>query len=260
MQFLYPSDYFKATQIDEQYRDEARAFKEAGFSVATLAQDRDIDGKSINGLKQNEAVCYRGWMLTAQDYEALARAVKDHGAELATPLSQYLQAHYIPNWYPRVKEWTAETLFFPPDADLTAELSGVAWEGFFLKDYVKSLKTSVGSVVRKLDDIAAVVSEMKKFRGTIEGGFSVRRLEDYDDGSERRYFVYQGVPYSGDNSEIPLAVCECVDRMESPFFSVDTAYRSDGVLRIIEIGDGQVSDTVGWSIQNFVNIFCQRMA
>jgi ATP-grasp domain, R2K clade family 3 len=45
------------------------------------------------------------------------------------------------------------------------------------------------------------------------------------------------------------------ETIASPFFSVDVARRVDGVERIVEIGDGQVSDLVGWSVERFVNIW-----
>jgi hypothetical protein len=41
----------------------------------------------------------------------------------------------------------------------------------------------------------------------------------------------------------------------SPFFSVDVALREDGVARIVEIGDGQVSDLVGWSPERFAEMW-----
>jgi hypothetical protein len=39
------------------------------------------------------------------------------------------------------------------------------------------------------------------------------------------------------------------------FYSVDIVERNDGVLRIVEIGNGQVSDLVGWTPEQFVSIF-----
>jgi hypothetical protein len=63
------------------------------------------------------------------------------------------------------------------------------WERFFIKDHVKSLKRSVGSIIEDPEQIETVVSEMEKYRGGIEGGLCIRRLEDFITGSERRYFV-----------------------------------------------------------------------
>ena len=40
-----------------------------------------------------------------------------------------------------------------------------------------------------------------------------------------------------------------------PFFSVDVATRADGILRVVEIGDGQVSDLVGWESARFAELW-----
>jgi hypothetical protein len=54
---------------------------------------------------------------------------------------------------------------------------------------------------------------------------------------------------------IPVPVTFCADTIPSQFFSVDIARRADGVERIVEIGDGQVSDLVGWSVERFIDIW-----
>ena len=46
---------------------------------------------------------------------------------------------------------------------------------------------------------------------------------------------------------IPDLVRTCAERIPSKFFSVDIVRRRDGELRVVEVGDGQVSDLVGWS-------------
>jgi hypothetical protein len=53
---------------------------------------------------------------------------------------------------------------------------------------------------------------------------------------------------------IPAAVSVAAQRVASPFFSVDVAERSDGTLRIIELGDGQVSDRKHWPTARFVQM------
>ena len=106
--------------------------------------------------------------------------------------------------------------------------------------------------------ITEVLAEMQKYRGEIEGGICVRRVEDLLPETERRYFVLQGIPHSPEPSvEIPEVVCRCAERIPSKFFSVDAATRSDGVLRVVEIGDGQVSDLTGWSAERFAEMWKQ---
>jgi hypothetical protein len=103
-----------------------------------------------------------------------------------------------------------------------------------------------------------VVAELKSYRGDIEGGVCVRRVEDFLPETERRYFVIAGRPFSPDGGgEVPDIVSVCAARVPSPFFSVDVVRRRDGVLRVVEVGDGQVSDLVGWSPAAFAAIWRQ---
>ncbi len=198
-------------------------------------------------------VVYRGWMLTYGDYVNLAASVERAGGSCFTSPEQYVATHHLPNWYPIIKDYTPETVFFDTDADLVSELRRLGWGKFFIKDYVKSLKTSVGSIIGDPEQIEAVVSEMEKYRGFIEGGLCIRRVEDFITGSERRYFVLNRSPYAAEpGAAIPDPVICCAEAIASPFFSVDVARRADGVDRIVEIGDGQVSDLVGWPVERFV--------
>jgi hypothetical protein len=211
-------------------------------------------------LEPGARVVYRGWMLTLDDYRTLAESVERFGGSCATSPDQYAATHYLPNWYNLVKDLTPpETVFFDADADLVDGVGQLGWGRYFVKDHVKSLKTSVGSIVECPDQIATVVSEMKKYRGLIEGGLCIRRVEDFIDGTEQRYFVLNQIPYSSErDAAIPEPVSYCAAAISSPFFSVDVARRSDGVDRvdrIVEVGDGQVSDLVGWSASRFVEMW-----
>ena len=193
-------------------------------------------------------------MLSPTEYEALLRLIESDGARPLTSLEMYLSCHYLPNWYPLIVEFTAETRIFPRDSDVARELKALTWGKFFIKYYVKSLKTSVGSVISKPQEISVVLGEMEKFRGAIEGGVCVRRFEDFIPNSEKRYFVLGSNPNASSGIS-PDVVFECARRIESPFFSVDVAERTDGVLRVVEIGDGQVSDLVGWDPRRFAELW-----
>jgi len=193
----------------------------------------------------------RGWMLTPDAYATLVRHLRDKGAvELTTP-EQYRRCHHLPEWYPLLVANTSETVVLAADADFSQALAGLQWPGYFIEDYVKSLNTGVGSLVDNPEDIAPLIAVMRQYRGQIEGGICVRRREDYREETERRYFVVKGEPYSADG-EVPALVSECARLIDSPFFSVDVVLRSDGVLRIVELGDGQVSDRKEWSVEGFV--------
>ncbi|HYE72944.1 MAG TPA: ATP-grasp domain-containing protein, partial [Blastocatellia bacterium] len=201
-------------------------------------------------------VAYRGWMLSPTEYDNFILSVKATGGTPLTSTDQYLATHYLPNWYKVIADLTPETVILPLDEDWTSELAKLGWSKFFVKDYVKSLKTSVGSLIERPEDIHTVAAEMEKYRGTIEGGLCIRRVEDFMPETEQRYFVLNNKPFSADpQAMIPDIVFKCGERIDSKFFSVDVVRRLDGQLRIVEIGDGQVSDLVGWTIERFVDIW-----
>lgn len=262
MHFLFPCHPLQPREPDELFQPQAAALREQGVSVSVFAEELlqpDEPGESIHlqarpRIPPGVTVVYRGWMLDPTGYRNLVAGIEDAGAQPLTSLAEYLACHYLPNWYPFLAEWTAETCVYPADANLEIELARLGWGRFFLKDFVKSLKTSLGSVVVDPVQAARVIDEMRRLRGTIEGGICVRRFESFVPGSEQRFFVLRGVPHAASGA-IPDLVHACTRRIESPFFSVDVALRADGVPRIVEIGDGQVSDLVGWTAAAFAALW-----
>ncbi len=245
---------------DEMFREEAQAVMAAGRNVHLIDTEALILGPACirPPLDPEARVVYRGWMLTHGEYANLAASVERAGGSCFTSPDQYAATHYLPNWYAVLKDYTPETVFLDTDADLVRELQRLGWERFFVKDHVKSLKTSVGSIFEDPEQIETVVSEMEKYRGFIEGGLCIRRVEDLIAGSERRYFVLNRTPYVAEpGAAVPEPVAFCAGAIASPFFSVDIARRADDIERIVEIGDGQVSDLVGWSVERFVEIWSE---
>jgi hypothetical protein len=248
----------RPTAVDDMFADQLTALRDAGFSASVCPDSVIQQGKSLRDVPVGATVVYRGWMLNAIQYSRLAEAIVLASATPITPPGSYLATHHLPNWYPLITEFTPETRVLPVNADLPAELRALRWDGFFIKDYVKSLKTSRGSIIRDPSEIAAVVAEMEQFRGEIEGGLCVRRVEPFVADTERRYFVLDGTPYSATGEPPPGMVDRIVPRISSAFFSVDVIRREDGAERIVEIGDGQVSDLVGWTANAFAAMWVAR--
>lgn len=257
MRILYASDYFKQQQPDEMYVPEAARFAEYGFEISTINIDALHDSKPLPPIPTDSSVLYRGWMLNEPDYRYLVGVIEATGGEPITNLETYLLTHHIPNWCNLIEDLTPETVVLPLGSDFELELKNLGWESFFVKDYVKSLKTSIGSMNSDPSQIITFIEEMEKFRGEIKGGICVRRVEVLEDGTEKRYFVINGEAHGSDGRAVPEIVVDCAARIQSPFFSVDVAMRSDGVERVVEIGDGQVSDLVGWQIDRFVDLWCE---
>jgi hypothetical protein len=246
--FVFPRDSAEPSRPEETFADQWSALTGVGFS-ASLCSDAVFAGtKPLRNIPPGSVVVYRGWMVSGEEYSALARAIEQHGAKAFTSPQEYLATHHLPNWYPLLADITPETRVFSADADIVAELRALDWAAYFLKDYVKSLKTARGSIVHDPAEAPAVLAEMREYRGEIEGGICVRRVEDFIPGSEQRYFILHGDGHAAsEGATIPDVVRMCAERIPSKFFSVDVACRRDGALRVVEVGDGQVSDLVGWS-------------
>ena len=256
MNFVYPADMLKPRLPDEMFREEADVLKENGHPISLLDPDTLSIRAIPSSIEQGTKVLYRGWMVKPAEYQALVHSIEQHGRKAYTSLDQYLSAHYLPNWYPLLAEMTPETIILDPAADLVSALKQLGWSRFFVKDYVKSLKTAGGSIADRPEDIERVVTEMQKYRGEIEGGLCVRNYEDFMPNSEVRFFVIDGMCFGADpEAAIPPIVQEAALRLSSPFFNVDMAVRADGKARIVEVGDGQVSDLVGWTVQRFAELW-----
>jgi ATP-grasp domain, R2K clade family 3 len=256
MRILYPDDPLDQRMPDALFLPEHDAARARGFEASIFSFEEFERGRFTlrPPARPGETVLYRGWMLNLDGYARLTDALAPMSVRMTTSLESYGAAHHLPRWYPLVKELTAETLIFESDADFGTALAQLNWPGYFVKDYVKSLTTGAGSLVAAPENVAHVVSQLKKYRGEIEGGVCIRRREEYLADSERRYFVARGQAFSSDATPVPAIVQSCASRVASPFFSVDVARRLDGELRIIEIGDGQVSDRKEWSAPRFVEV------
>lgn len=258
MIFLFPNDIFNPQQPDLAYRDRFLAFKDAGLKIALIEIEslNNEQTKVFPDLSPQDIVIYLGWMLSSSDYLSLVKIIKKNGAIPFTSHQEYLHTHYLPNWYPLIREFTPETKIYDTEEEIEIKLEKLNWQSYFIKDYVKSLKTSVGSIINNPQDINVVLAEMKKYRGTIEGGICVRRVENFIPESEQRYFVINHQVFASHcDRQIPDIVIECSQRIESNFFSIDLIDSQDGTQRIVEVGDGQVSDLVGWSIERYLEIW-----
>jgi hypothetical protein len=261
LHFLFPSDPLDPKRIDEAFSDQAAAFIKYGIGHSLV---NTMEAKFHGRIPEDSTVVYRGWMLTPEEYEGLNILVTAKGSKLLTSPEEYVLCHYLPNWYPLLKEFTAETLIFPGTPNVEELVQAVkmclgrsGWEKCFVKDYVKSLKIGDLATLVNPDDVSRTVEAMNKYRGTVEGGLCIRRWEKLAD--EQRFFVVNGKlswepSCTPPDDYIPVAV-GVMGCIRVPFYSIDIARREDGAPRLVEIGDGQVSDLVGWTPEAFVKFW-----
>jgi ATP-grasp domain, R2K clade family 3 len=255
MRLLYPTSPLQPREPDELCAEECAAAVASGFSVSLFSYEDFMAGtfRARPTLSSGDTVLYRGWMVTPAQYRELHAEVSRRGAGMLTSPEQYELCHHLPRWYTTLTEFIPETRFFQESDDVASRLRELSWTDCFLKDYVKSLATADGSLVTDLARIPEVIAKMKMYRGQIEGGICARRVEDFDHDTEDRYFVFRGTAYAREGS-VPEVVEIAARRIASPFFSVDTVGRRDGVIRIIELGDGQVSDLKKWTTQQIISM------
>ncbi|RUR93452.1 hypothetical protein PB16LOC_01555 [Pectobacterium versatile] len=256
MNIIYPSDYFDSSKVDEIFEAEYNSAKESGLSCILLSTQHASDGKYkfSKYFEPNASAIWRGWMLKSDEYKKLSDAVNQNSGNMLVSLEDYLSSHHITGWYNSCKKYTPETIFLNEDDNVDQITNQLKWPDYFVKDYVKSLTTSRGSIAKNAEEIREIIAAIKQFRGDIEGGISLRKVEDIIKTSERRYFSFRHNVCSSDGI-VPDIVVEIAQPISSPFFSIDMAENASGELRLIEIGDGQVSDTKEWNVDRFIQLF-----
>ncbi len=118
------------------------------------------------------------------------------------------------------------------------------------------LNTGSGSEITDVDSIYVAVQGLKKYRGGIEGGLVLRRFEDIKPETERRFFVLDGEVYGASDNDAMLEFAQEVSKLHTClFYSLDIVEGLNGQFRVVEIGDGQVSDFKEWDIAEWLKMF-----
>ena len=256
MHLLYPCDPFDRKKPDEVYEEEFSAAQRAGFTCFLFSlEDFELGEFKPRPANQFEGeILYRGWMLTPTRYAQLQEAIELKGATVVVTAKDYQRCHYLPEWYDQCQDITPRTLFLTKGDDFLSLLSKTGWSTYFVKDFVKSLTSTRSSIARNAAEVQEIIKLIEHYRGQLEGGVCIREFEDLLPETEERYFVFHGKPFAR-NSVVPDLVLDIARRIESPFFSVDLALDKEGILRLIELGDGQVSDRKKWPVSTFIEIF-----
>ncbi len=264
MILLFPRDVLRPRRPDEHFAQEAAAAHAAGFDVAVIDHDAFARGgpydAAVAGVPAGDSALYRGWMLRAEQYTALSEALAARDVVLRTSAEQYRRAHELPGWYSALDAITPESVWTIGDGrDAFDRACAVLKAGpAVLRDYTKSMKHywQEAAFIPDVSDTSAawrVAARFRQLRGDdFVGGFVLRRFESFTGAEVRTWWVdgvcrlrtaHPDTPNEHPPADLDLApVAALISTLDLPFVTADLALRSDGQLRLVEIGDGQVSD------------------
>lgn len=262
MQIIYPSNPLNPKSVEDIYGKEHEAAKELGIKVAIF--DDEVWSseellKTRPSIDPNERVLYRGWMLPPTGYQKLSKQIEMRQGSMVTSTEGYVKAHHIDGWYDDCADLTATTILLGSRKEVQQAIEKLSWSKFFIKDFVKSNSGAKGSVAGTAEEADEIIDELEVYRGEIEGGIALREYEEYVPTSERRYFVADGKVFSSDN-EIPKIVETISARLFLGFYSVDIIETPSGEKRLVELGDGQVSDLKEWDPIDFTHKVLRHLA
>jgi hypothetical protein len=261
---LFPSDPLRPRLVDEHYRIEEEAAKALGLEVGLLNHDLATRGDAagaVSGISADGSeVVYRGWMLTSLQYHAVAEALGERGLRMVTQPDKYRAGHELPGWYSAVDELSPRSIW--TDDDNLDELiqRAARWpvELAILRDFTKSMKHywHEACFVPNVHDPVGLRRVAGRFRelrdDDFTGGYVLRAFETFTSPEVRTWWIdglcvactaHPDTPDLHPPDDLDLTWLDApVTRVGAPFVTVDLAKRDDGAWRIVELGDGQVSD------------------
>ncbi|WP_297421859.1 ATP-grasp domain-containing protein [Clostridium sp.] len=281
--FLFCSDPLNKRKQDMDYAEEYEEAKANGFNVLLFSYEDLLEFGKVN-VPLSEEICrviYRGWMLKPKDYECLYNNLAEKNYYLINKPMEYVNAHYLPNWYKHLEGLTPKTIWsngIPNEKEIIDMLKEFGEESVIVKDYVKSRKHEwyKSCYIENASEIEKALQIVNNF---IKG-----QGEDLNQGVVLREFVHlesigfhekSGMPISNELrlfifnykvictigywdgkgiNEYPEFVDEVLEKLKnvkSNFFTVDIAKKCDGEWIVMELGDGQVSGLQDYEVKRF---------
>lgn len=261
---LVPCDPLRPRRPDEHFAPEAQAAREAGLAVAVVDHDALARGddaeRAVASVPGGGTAIYRGWMLRTERYARFTHVLAKRGVTVRTTGEQYRRAHELPGWYPALAAVTPRSAWTTAAdrADFDQARLALGAGPAVVRDYVKSMKhywDEAAFVADVGDGDAAwkVASRLRQLReDDFVGGFVLREFEPFTSAEVRTWWVdgrcvligpHPDTPYDQPPGEIDLRwLTPLIGALGLPFVTADLALRADGVWRVVEVGDGQVSD------------------
>ena len=269
---LFCVDPLTPRRVDAHFAAQAAMVRDLGGTVALIDHDALLTGDAPLAVRKVPRdvgpVWYRGWMIPSARYYDLAQALTARGTTLHVTPDRYRAAHELPGWYASFEAVTPQSVPTawkpgeePSQAQVAEWIAPLCSGSAIVKDYVKSRKHEWAEAcfIPDAADImhaTKVIARMIELQDdTLQGGVVLRRFEDYEqaDGRtvEARVWWVDGEPVlvsahpdTPDRAPEPdlTAITPLIKELGCRFVTTDVARRDDGVWRVVEVGDGQVSD------------------
>jgi hypothetical protein len=250
MLLLVPADVLRPRRPDDHFRAEFEAARAAGHEVGLI----DHDAATPTTTPKSDDAVYRGWMLTAERYASLAEDLRSRDVTLRTTPEQYRANHELPGWYDLIRPVTPETVWTEGEDGFTEACARLGSGPAVLRDYTKSMKHywDEAAFIPDVADTAAAVRVAARFRelrgDDFTGGYVLRRFEEFTGAEVRTWWVGGECRLITAHPDTPDALPP--DDVDLPpqlasitsFVSADLVRHADGRWRVVEVGDGQVSD------------------
>lgn len=279
MKLLYCDNIIHPKIVDTEYETEQKAAQLAGFKTYLLSFEKLLEENSKAALRfvpiqdKKETALYRGWMLQPKIYNLLYDALLEKNIQLINSPKEYQHCHYFPNSYSKIKEVTPlsnwiklkDKIDFEEIYQLTNQFGK---NPIIIKDYVKSEKYywKEACFIPNAADKVKVKSSVEKFmelRGNqLNEGLVFRKFEELEFLTQhsksslpltkefRIFFLnkklinifnyWEEGEYGNIEPEVEKFI-QIAQHIESNFFTMDIAQKTNGEWIIMELGDGQVS-------------------
>lgn len=247
LNILFPSLPYQRV-LDPFWQEEANQARALGYTVCLY----DAEQQKLYQLPlPTQPTLYRGWMLTAAEYAALAALTP-----LLVSPALYQVSHYATGWVEALAPFTPASIITPVNEAGTQVQRLLQTQG---RCFVKGLTKSFGkdSIITSFADFARLRDEQAL---ADEELLLVRTFVVLAERAEERYFAVQGRVYGAAGRPFPAALAPAVTQLHARwFYTLDVAYTQQGQPLLIEIGDGQVSDTKEWLVPELYHRVIQSL-
>lgn len=284
--FLFNVDENDPTKPDQQYQEEYQYLKDRRVKVFLFDFSEIQDGGDIQLPRATERtyIIYRGWMLNEFQYDRLYDALEAKNYQMIVDRYCYRECHYLNYWYPKLQRLTPKSVYshgLVDDNAIKDMLKEFGNKSVIVKDYVKSRKHEwyescfIEDCSNTDKAMEVIHSFINRQANKFAGGLVLREYVDIIQtgvhfqshmpiSEEIRIYCYKHEPicfisyWSGGMVQMDRNFIEMIDKcaiLDSPFYTIDLAKKTDGSWVLIEVGDGQVSHLRGYDVSKFYDCF-----